>query len=142
MNHADLSAIVPGPQTTASCEVRSLAASLPACWPAYGLHPLYLEPLVLDAATALRYGFANRVVPLADLMPTAIALAEKIAGNAPLSVQASKRVALRIIDGQIAGDDAHWDDNKRERKVLMASEDAREGPLAFAQKRKPEWKAR
>lgn len=95
-----------------------------------------------DAATALRYGFANRVVPLADLLPTAIALAEKIAANAPLSVQASKRVALRIIDGQIAGDEARWADNSRERKVLMASEDAREGPLAFAQKRKPEWKAR
>ena len=95
-----------------------------------------------DAETALRYGFANRVVPLADLMPTAIALAEKIAGNAPLSVQASKRVALRMQDGAIAGDDAHWADNSRERKLLMASEDAREGPRAFAEKRKPVWKAR
>ena len=76
------------------------------------------------------------------MKPTAIALAEKIAGNAPLSVQASKRVALRMQDGAIAGDDAHWADNSRERRVLMASEDAREGPRAFAEKRKPVWKAR
>jgi crotonobetainyl-CoA hydratase len=95
-----------------------------------------------DAATAQRYGFANRVVPLADLMPTAIALAEKIAANAPLSVQASKRVALGIHEGTIEGDTAGWAANSRERKVLMASEDAREGPRAFAEKRKPEWKAR
>ncbi len=35
-----------------------------------------------------------------------------------------------------------WEQNTVERSVLMRSEDAREGPLAFAQKRKPEWKAR
>ena len=95
-----------------------------------------------DAATALRHGFANRVVPLDDLMPTALALAERIAANAPLSVQASKRVALDIMDGAIAPDAAHWAANTRERKMLMASEDAREGPRAFAEKRKPVWKAR
>ena len=81
-------------------------------------------------------------MPLADLLPTAIALAEKIAGNAPLSVQASKRVALGIEQGRIAADAPFWEHNTRERSVLMRSEDAREGPLAFAQKRKPEWKAR
>ena len=42
----------------------------------------------------------------------------------------------------IAADAPYWDHNTRERGVLMRSEDAREGPLAFAQKRKPEWKAR
>jgi crotonobetainyl-CoA hydratase len=95
-----------------------------------------------DTATAQRYGFVNRVVPLGELMPTAIALAEKIAANAPLSVQASKRVALGIHEGRIDSDAAGWDANARERKMLMASEDAREGPRAFAEKRKPVWKAR
>ncbi len=96
----------------------------------------------IPAARAAEFGFVNRVVPIAELMPTAIALAEKIAANAPLSVQASKRVALGIQDGRIAADAPYWEHNSRERAALMRSEDAREGPLAFAQKRKPEWKAR
>ncbi|ALH81798.1 enoyl-CoA hydratase-related protein [Sphingopyxis macrogoltabida] len=96
----------------------------------------------IPAARAAEFGLVNHVVPLAELMPTAIALAEKIAANAPLSVQASKRVALGIEAGRIASDAPYWDHNTRERSVLMRSEDAREGPLAFAQKRKPEWKAR
>jgi len=96
----------------------------------------------IPAARAAEFGLVNHVVPLADLLPTAMALAEKIAANAPLSVQASKRVALGIDDGRIAADAPFWDHNTRERAVLMRSEDAREGPLAFAQKRKPEWKAR
>lgn len=96
----------------------------------------------IPAARAAEFGLVNHVVPLAELLPTAIALAEKIAANAPLSVQASKRVALGIEDGCIAADAPYWDHNTRERAVLMRSEDAREGPLAFAQKRKPEWKAR
>ena len=96
----------------------------------------------IPAARAAEFGLVNHVVPLADLLPTAIALAEKIAGNAPLSVQASKRVALGIDEGRIAADAPFWEHNTRERGVLMRSEDAREGPLAFAEKRKPQWKAR
>ena len=96
----------------------------------------------IPAARAAEFGLVNHVVPLTDLMPTALALAEKIAANAPLSVQASKRVALGIDEGRIAADAPYWEHNTRERGVLMRSEDAREGPLAFAQKRKPEWKAR
>ena len=96
----------------------------------------------IPAARAAEFGLVNHVVPLAELMPTALALAEKIAANAPLSVQASKRVALGIDEGRIAADAPFWEHNTRERGVLMRSEDAREGPLAFAQKRKPECKAR
>lgn len=98
-----------------------------------------------DAITACRaaeFGLVNHVVPLADLMTTAMALAEKIAANAPLSVQATKRVALGIVDGAISGDAADWAINDAERAIVMASEDAREGPRAFAEKRAPIWRAR
>lgn len=109
-------------------------------------HKIAMEHLLtgdpFDAQTALKHGFANRVVPLADLLPTAIALAEKIAANAPLSVQASKRIALGILNGDIPTEADDWATNTRERNAVFTSEDAREGPLAFAQKRKPEWKAR
>ncbi|WP_447761120.1 enoyl-CoA hydratase-related protein [Sphingopyxis panaciterrae] len=96
----------------------------------------------IPAARAAEFGLVNHVVPLAEMMPTAIAIAEKIAGNAPLSVQASKRVALGIDEGSIAADAPYWEHNTRERGTLMRSEDAREGPRAFAEKRKPVWKAR
>ncbi|MDK2760011.1 MAG: enoyl-CoA hydratase/isomerase family protein [Sphingopyxis sp.] len=103
-------------------------------------HLLTGDPI--PAARAAEFGLVNHVVPLADLLPFALAIADKIAGNAPLSVQVSKRVALGIQDGRIASDATYWEHNVRERAMLMRSEDAREGPRAFAEKRKPEWKAR
>lgn len=95
-----------------------------------------------SAQRALELGFVNRVVPLEQLMETALELAEKIAANAPLSVQGSKRIARGIHEGRIDSDEAFWEANRREAKVVMTSEDAREGPLAFAQKRAPVWKAK
>lgn len=94
------------------------------------------------AARAQELGLVNAVVPLDQLMQTAMMLAEKIAANAPLSVQASKRMALGIVSGKLGEDDAKWVQNQHERATLMASDDAREGPRAFAEKRSPIWKAR
>ena len=73
---------------------------------------------------------------------TALDLAARIAVNAPLSVQASKRIARGIADGAIASDAEFWEANKREGKVVMRSEDAREGLASFNEKRKPVWSGR
>ncbi|MET0251111.1 MAG: enoyl-CoA hydratase-related protein [Novosphingobium sp.] len=98
------------------------------------------EPI--DAPRALELGLVNRVVPAGELMNAALALAEKIAANAPLSVQASKRLALRVIDGAFADEPDDWRRSEEEMAVLARSEDAKEGPRAFAEKRAPQWKAR
>lgn len=96
----------------------------------------------IDASRALELGLVNAVVPRAGLIDAAVALAERIAVNAPLSVQASKRIALGIADGRIASDDAAWAQTRKESATVMRSDDAREGPKAFAEKRAPVWKGR
>jgi crotonobetainyl-CoA hydratase len=130
------------PRSRSGCSPRPAAFRLAQQLPKKLAMEYMLTGDPIPAARAAEFGLVNHVVPLADLLPTALALADKIAANAPLSVQASKRVALGIDEGRIAADAPYWEHNTRERGVLMRSEDAREGPLAFAQKRKPEWKAR
>jgi crotonobetainyl-CoA hydratase len=94
------------------------------------------------AQRALELGLVNRVVPREKLMEAAFELAEQIAANAPLSVQASKQAALGIDAGTIKAEATDWERSRRLSGMVMKSEDAREGPLAFAQKRAPQWKAR
>ncbi|MCW2783618.1 MAG: enoyl-CoA hydratase [Marmoricola sp.] len=98
------------------------------------------EPI--DAATALAWGLVNEVVPAAEVLATALALAEVIAANAPLSVQASKRVALGIRAGTVPGEDDAWALSNESMMAVFTSEDAMEGPIAFAEKRAPQWKGR
>ncbi|AVA14647.1 crotonase/enoyl-CoA hydratase family protein [Sphingopyxis sp. MG] len=95
-----------------------------------------------SAQRAFELGFANRVVPSAELMKTVMTMARKIAANAPLSVQASKRIANGIAEGTIASERDFWAANKREGAIVMTSADAREGPRAFAEKRAPAWQGR
>jgi crotonobetainyl-CoA hydratase len=98
------------------------------------------EPLT--AADAWEWGLVNQVVKEASVLDAALALAARVTVNAPLSVQASKRVAYGVDDGVIVGDEPGWDRTLREMQTLIRSEDAKEGPLAFAEKREPVWKAR
>jgi crotonobetainyl-CoA hydratase len=98
------------------------------------------EPMSAD--DALRWGLINEVVPDGTELDAALALAERITVNAPLAVQASKRVAVGVDEGVITADEAGWSRTMREITQLITSEDAKEGPLAFAQKRQPIWKAK
>ncbi len=94
------------------------------------------EPM--DAETALRWGLVNEVVPDRMVLDAAIDLAEVVAANAPLSVQASKRIALGLYaNSDLAHEREAWQANNDEMIALMSSEDAIEGPTAFAEKREP-----
>ncbi len=96
----------------------------------------------ITAQRALELGLVNAVVPQADVLDAALALAARITVNAPLAVQAAKRMARGIVDGTLPAEEDLWRRSKKEGAALMASEDGREGPRAFAEKRPPVWKAR
>ena len=88
---------------------------------------------------AYRNGLVNHVVPADQVMPKAIALAEAICENGPLAVRLAKEAVYRGLSLTVE-EGLHFE-NEQSRKVL-SSEDAREGPLAFAQKRKAQYKGR
>jgi enoyl-CoA hydratase/carnithine racemase len=92
-----------------------------------------------DAQWAYRAGLVNAVVPADQVMPRALAMAEAICENGPLAVRLAKEAVVRGLAMPV--DEGLRFELEQSRKVL-ASEDAREGPLAFAQKRKPQYKGR
>jgi E-phenylitaconyl-CoA hydratase len=99
-------------------------------------HAIAMELLLtggaIDARTAERWGLVNCIVPPEALMETALDYARRIAKNAPLAVQATKELALR---GPELGLAAGLRMEQMTQKILMATSDAKEGALAFAEKR-------
>jgi len=93
----------------------------------------------IDAPTAARWGLVNQVVPQERLMDAALAYARRIAVTAPLAVQAAKELALRSHDVDLA---TGLRMEQVMNRVLMATEDAVEGPAAFREKRPPPFKGR
>jgi enoyl-CoA hydratase/carnithine racemase len=93
----------------------------------------------LTAARAYEVGLVNRVVPDAGLRAEAQALAERIAGNAPLSVRAAKKTAYLSARMGIA---EAFAEAERIWAPVYLSDDAQEGPAAFRDKRPPAWTGR
>ncbi|MBI4514346.1 MAG: enoyl-CoA hydratase/isomerase family protein [Deltaproteobacteria bacterium] len=93
----------------------------------------------IAAAEAHRLGIVNRVVPQSELMPAALALAERICRNGPVAVRAAKEAVYRGL--HLALDEALRLEQLLAEPVRQ-SEDAQEGPRAFMEKRPPRFKGR
>ena len=93
----------------------------------------------MTAQEAHRWGIVNEVVPLADLMPTVHRWAQDILEGAPLSIRASKQAAMMGLGHPL---DIALNLEYTQSTAMRRSEDIVEGPKAFAEKRKPNWKGR
>jgi E-phenylitaconyl-CoA hydratase len=106
-------------------------------------HAIAMEMLLtgdrITAQQALHWGLVNKVVPQDELMHAAYGYAERIVQNAPLAVQATKELALRSRDLNLA------DGLRMEQlfsNILQTSEDVQEGKNAFFEKRAPNFTGR
>jgi E-phenylitaconyl-CoA hydratase len=115
------------------------ALRLPKTIPLSAAMELLLTGDRISAQEAYRLGIVSRVVAPSELMPTARQLADKICANGPLAVRVTKELAWRGLETSL-------EEALRLYTALgalvRASEDAREGPRAFAEKRQPQFKGR
>jgi enoyl-CoA hydratase len=95
------------------------------------------EPI--SAEDAHRFGMVNELVEPGQAVDAAIALAERICANAPVAVRLSRQV---LLGGAVADDDTAWRITNEAMAAVVQTEDFAEGPLAFIEKRPPNWKGR
>ncbi|MCA1644996.1 MAG: enoyl-CoA hydratase/isomerase family protein [Chloroflexi bacterium] len=93
----------------------------------------------ITAPQAYQWGLVNRVVPETDLLDAALEVAQRIASNPPLAVRATKELVMRSRDLPL-GQGMRLETLLQQ--MCLATEDAREGPRAFAEKRPPEFHGR
>jgi crotonobetainyl-CoA hydratase len=95
----------------------------------------------VKAQEGLELGFVNEVVPQGQALEAAERWAQTICGNSPMSIRASKQVIERGLAVSLEQAIAEQRDYPAV-KAMVASQDYIEGPKAFAEKRKPEWKGK
>jgi enoyl-CoA hydratase/carnithine racemase len=91
----------------------------------------------IEPAEALRMGLVREVLAPEELMPRARAIASMIAANAPLAVEGSKFMGQQWRQLQV---DESYRVGQWVSRAVLNSEDAKEGPRAFTEKRAPNWK--
>ncbi len=93
------------------------------------------EPIT--AEQALEAGMLSELTEPGEALDAALAWAERIAANAPLAVAASKKLVRAAAEG--FDEPELWDMQIPLQKQVFTSDDAKEGPRAFAEKRAPNW---
>jgi E-phenylitaconyl-CoA hydratase len=106
-------------------------------------YPIAMEMLLtgdnMSVEDAARWGLINKIVPKGEALKVAREYAGRIAVNAPLAVQAAKELAIRSRDVDLA---TGLRMEQLTNRLLRETDDAAEGPRAFAEKRKPDFKGR
>ena len=115
------------------------ALRLPQMIPASVAMEMLLTGDFIDAERALQVGLVSRVVAAEQLLPTARALADRIARNGPLAVRMTKELARRGAETPLADGLRLYQEYNR---VAHGSADALEGTRAFQEKRDPEFRGR
>jgi enoyl-CoA hydratase len=96
---------------------------------------LTAEPI--EARRAYEAGLVNEVLPGPEVLPRAMEIAAGIARNGPLAVQGAKEIAVRAL-----GNETRFALEQDVNRRVLASADAKEGPLAFTEKRPPVFEGR
>jgi len=107
-----------------------LPRQIPYCW----AMEILLTGDSITAEQALKIGFINRIVPSGELMPTTMAIADRLNNNGPLALKAIKESVLKSYD--IPKEHAYFLEAFLAKQVFGTG-DAVEGPKAFFEKRNP-----